>query len=139
MRFALTTAGIALIGLTLASCAAAREKEEIEELAVDFARAFEEGDADELASLFSAECETIEEDLVPIVQFIQDNEVEVELTGVEVRNLTDNAAELHLKGTRTVNDEEVTLDEEGKYHPLVKEDGDWKIADCEFFADEPAQ
>ncbi len=65
---------------------------------------------------------------------LEGSELEVEVTDVVVRNLEDDSAEASAEGSVTVDGQEVPLSQIApggqEFLTLVKEDGDWKIADC---------
>ena len=56
------------------------------------------------------------------------------MTGVDVRNLEGDTAEAAPQGTVSIAGEEEPLGSEEDYNNVVKEDGEWKIADCDFFS-----
>jgi hypothetical protein len=61
-------------------------------------------------------------------------EVSFDLTGVDVRELNDVSAQARPKGNFTLDGRQEQLTgEDERYTPLVKEDGDWRIADCGLF------
>ncbi len=105
----------------------------IESLVREFYSAFEDGDANTLAGLFSANCATIGDDLSEALELIGVLGIEFDVTGVDVRNLEGDTAEAAPQGTASIAGEEGPLGSEADYSSVVKEDGEWKIADCDFF------
>ena len=105
----------------------------IESLVREFYSALEDGDGNTLAGLFSASCANIEDDLTLGLELIGLLGIEFDLTGVDVRNLQGDTAEAAPQGTASIAGEEGPLGSEEDYNRVVKEDGAWKIADCDFF------
>ena len=105
----------------------------IESLVREFYSAFEDGDGNKLASLFSADCANISDTLTGALELIGGLGIEFDVTGVDVRNLQGDTAEAAPQGTASIAGEEGPLGSEEDYNRVVKEDGAWKIADCDFF------
>ena len=106
----------------------------IESMIREFYSAFEDGDANKLASLFSADCADISDTLAEALDLIGGLGIEFDVTGVDVRNLDGDTAEAAPQGTVSIAGEEEPLGSEEDYNNVVKEDGEWKIADCDFFS-----
>ena len=105
----------------------------IESLVREFYSAFEDGDGNTLAGLFSANCANVEDSLSEALDLVGVLGIEFDLTGVDVRNLQGDTAEAAPQGTASIAGEEGPLGSEEDYNRVVKEDGAWKIADCDFF------
>lgn len=105
----------------------------IESLVREFYSAFEDGDSNTLAGLFSANCANVEDNLSEALDLAGVLGIEFDLTGVDVRNLQGDTAEAAPQGTASIAGEEGPLGSEEDYNRVVKEDGAWKIADCDFF------
>ena len=104
----------------------------IEELVQDFVTAFEARDADTLVSLFSPDCPRARRELEAAFQELDAAGVdtEIELRGVEVRSIEGDSASVRVQSALIVDGEEQGTDRIST--ELVREDGEWKIADCNF-------
>ncbi len=139
MGVVLKLGGILLAGLLLAACGGGGggngdDEAAIEDLVKDVLTAFQDGDATALAGFFSKDCGDVEEAARAAVEQIEAvGEVTFEVTGVDIRNLQEDSAEVLPQGTGSIGDQEEPLSEPGdEPTKLVKEDGEWKIADCGF-------
>ncbi len=104
----------------------------------DFFDAFEDGDAEGLAVLFSAECGDMTEAAAGAIdelrEAVQGQEVDFVLVGVDIQNLEEDSAEVLPNGSVYIRGQQAPLaGEDEEYTALVKEDGEWKIADCALF------
>jgi uncharacterized protein (TIGR02246 family) len=112
---------------------------EIQAMVEDLLDSFLAGDTEAIAGLFSEDCPDAQADAEAAYADFAELEVEVEynVTGVDVRNLTDDSAEVLPEGTVILDGEEgpISSDEDEYFH-AVKEDGDWKLAECDFFSGE---
>ncbi len=129
---------ITLLAMTLVATAcgggdddgAARDDEAaIETLIRDFVAAFEDRDPDAVLGMFSSECSGLEDELTEV---LEGSEFEFELTGVAIRDLEGDSAVAGPEGQVTENGEENDLSV-GDLRRVVREDGEWKIGDCDFF------
>ena len=104
----------------------------IEELVQDFVTAFEARDADTLVSLFSSDCPRARRELEAAFQELDAAGVdtEIELRGVEVRSIEGDSASVRVQSALIVDGEEESTDRITTQ--MVREDGEWKIADCNF-------
>ena len=136
MTLLLRAAGVTMLGLVLVACSGGEVSDEtaIKNTFRDFFAAFEDGDEDALASLLSESCEDRQRTaLRAIVSFESQltGDVEFDVTGVEIRDLTETTAEAMPVGTYRFDDVEGLLPEgDSEFATLVKEDGGWKLADC---------
>jgi hypothetical protein len=101
----------------------------------DFFDALQDGDAERLAGLFSAECGDLTADAEAAIEQFQSVEgVEIDLDGVDVQDLTGETAAILPKGTISIEGQTQPLvGEDEEFTPVVKEDGEWKIAECQLF------
>lgn len=129
-----------LVAVLFASCSGGGggggEEGAIKDLMEQFFAAFENGDSAQLAALFSSECgdlSSLTDGAIASFQDAGDN-VDVQLSGIDVQNLTATSAEVLPEGTIVIDGEEAALSDEGEAHTaLVKENGVWKIAQCDLF------
>lgn len=143
MKVLLTVAGVLVIGLAIVACGGGNgedsgdtgDKAAIESMVRELLSAFEDGDAGKLADLSSSECGDIEEQIASVFAQVEAAglQVKVDLTGISVRNLEEDSAEVAVEGTVTVAGQEQPLGDEGEYTRVVKENGEWKVADCAYF------
>ncbi len=136
MTLLLRAAGVTMLSLAVVACSDGDVSDEaaIENTFQDFFAAFEDGDDVALAGLLSESCEDRERTaLRAIVSFESQltGDVEFDVTGVELRDLTATTVEALPVGTYRFDDNEGLLPEEdGSFAALVKEDDGWKLADC---------
>ena len=112
------------------------DEEAIEDLMGDLFEGFEQQNAEKLAGVFAAECDDMFDEAIAALQEFQSlgDEIEFEVAGVDVRNLKENSAEALPQGFVIIDEQRSSLTAEDEdYTPLVKEDGDWKIAACDLF------
>jgi hypothetical protein len=136
MKLILWAAGILLLGLVLAACGGGKSDEEaVEDLARQLTSAIEEQNQAKIAGLFSKDCGDMEEDIRSDFEELQafGIDIEIDVTGVDIRNLDGDSAEVLPRGTMSFGGEKGPLEEGREYIGVVKEDGEWKIADCDFF------
>ena len=131
----LRAAVVPMLSLALVACSGGGSDEHaIENTFRDFFAAFEDGDEDALAGLRSERCEDRQRTaLRAIVSFESrlTGDVEFDVTGVEIRDLTETTAEAMPVGTYRFDDDEGSLSSEAdEFAALVKEDDGWKLADC---------
>ena len=136
MTLLLRAAGVTLLGLAVVACSGGEERDEaaIERTFRHFFAAFEDGDEDALAGLLSESCEDRQRiALRAIVSFESQltGDVEFDVTGVDIRDLTAASAEAMPIGTYRFGDSEGLLpQDDGAFATVVKEDDGWKLADC---------
>ena len=135
MTLLLRAAVVPMLSLALVACSGGGSDEHaIENTFRDFFAAFEDGDEDALAGLLSERCEDRQRTaLRAIVSFESrlTGDVEFDVTGVEIRDLTETTAEAMPVGTYRFDDDEGSLSSEAdEFAALVKEDDGWKLADC---------
>ena len=112
------------------------DEEAIEDVINELFAGFEEQNAEKLAGVFAAECGDMFDDAIAALQEFQSagDEIGFEIAGVDVRNQEEDTAEALPQGFIIIDEQRSPLTEEGEdYTPLVKEDGDWKIAACDLF------
>ena len=132
----LRAAGITMLSFAVVACTGGEVSDDtaIENTFRDFYAAFEDGDEDALAGLLSESCDDRQRTaLRAIVSFESQltGDVEFDVTGVEIRDLTETTAEAMPIGTYRFGDDEGSLSSEGdEFATLVKEDDGWKLADC---------
>ena len=104
----------------------------IEELMQDFVTAFEARDTDTLVNLFSSDCPRARREIEAAFQELDAAGVdtEIELRGVEVRSIEGDSASVRVQSALIVDGEEESADRTSTQ--LVREDGEWKVADCNF-------
>ncbi len=132
-------AGVAILGLVLAACGGGGpggDEGAIKDVFRDFFQAFANEDAEALAGLLTADCEDADaraaEAIDDFVDRSLDVDIEFDITGVEIRDLTETMARAIPQGTSSVDGEEFPLvdSEDPEYARLIKVDGEWKLADC---------
>ena len=112
------------------------DEEAIEDVMRELFAGFEEQNAEKLAGVFAAGCGDMFDDAIAALQEFQSagDEIGFEIAGVDVRNQEEDTAEALPQGFLIIDEQRSPLTEEGEdYTPLVKEDGDWKIAACDLF------
>ena len=136
MTLLLRAAGVTMLGLAVVACSGDDESDDaaIESTFRDFFAAFEDSDDGALAGLLSESCEDRQRTaLRAIVSFESQltGDVEFDVTGVDIRDLTATTAEAMPIGTYRFDDDEGALGSDGgEFATLVKEDDGWKLADC---------
>ena len=139
-------AGVLLVGVLIAAAAVVvvvllgtgggSDEQAIRDVIEELFVGFEEQNAEKLAGVFSAECGEMFDDAIAALQEFQSSgdEIDFELAGVDIRNLEEDSAEALPQGFVTIDEQRSPLTAEDEdYTPLVKEDGDWKIAACDLF------
>ncbi len=136
MTLLLRAAGVTMLGLAVIACSGGDVSDDaaIKNTFRDFFAAFEDGDDAALAGLLSENCEDRQRiALRAIVSFESQltGDVEFDVTGVDIRDLTATTAEAMPVGTYRFDENEGLLaEEDGEFATLVKEDDGWKLADC---------
>jgi len=138
MTLLMRIAGVAMLGLVLAVCGGGGpggDEGAIKEVFRDFFRAFEDGDASLLAGLLSDDCEDADSIAERAIQSSLSRgleDVEYDVTGATIRDLTEDSAEAIPEGTSSVDGEEFPLvgSDDPEYARLIKVGGEWKLADC---------
>ena len=138
MSAALRAGAVLVLGLSLAACGGGGgdggEEGAIKDLMEQFFAAFENGDSAQLAALFSEQCGDLSSLTDGAIATFQDagEDIDVKLSDVDIQNLTAASAEVLPEGTIVIDGQEVLLSEAGEAHTaLVKENGVWKIAQCD--------
>ena len=132
----LRAAGITMLSFAVVACTGGEVSDDtaIENTFRDFYAAFEDGDEDALAGLLSESCDDRQRTALRAIVSFQaqlTGDVEFDVTGVEIRDLTETTAEAMPIGTYRFGDDEGSLSSEGdEFATLVKEDDGWKLADC---------
>jgi hypothetical protein len=135
----LRAGAISLLAASLVACGGGgggnADEDAIEEMVQQFFQAFEDGDAAALAVLFGQECGDMTAAAESAIEQYEDfGEIEIDLDGVSVQNLTESSAEFLPQGTVKSEDEETELSSPDEdYSVAVKENGVWKIAECDLF------
>ncbi len=135
MTILVRTAGVATLGFVLAACGGGGpggDEGAIKDVFRDFFRAFENEDVEALASLLSVDCEDAESRAAEAIDDFRDVDMEFDITGVDIRGLTETTAEAIPQGTSSVDGKESPLVDaaDPEYARLIKVDGEWKFADC---------
>ena len=140
MRTVLRAGVVSLLAVSLVACGGGGgsgnpDEDAIEEMVGQFFQAFEDGDAGLLASLFTTECGDMTAAAEAAIQAFEGFDgVEIDLDSVSIENLTATSADFLPEGTLKSDDEESELSSPDEEHtPAVKENGVWKIAECELF------
>ena len=136
MKIAVTAVAVLLAGLLTAACGGGGDKGAIEDLMEGFFQSFQDGDAEQLASLFSADCADMKEAATAAIEELRTvgESVQFDVTGVDIQNLEETSAEVLPLGFVIIDGEKGSLaGEEEEYAQVVKEEGEWKIADCTLF------
>jgi uncharacterized protein (TIGR02246 family) len=144
MTTAVRLLGATCVAVSIAACGGGDggdndTEAEIQAMVEDLLDSFLAGDTEAIAALFSEDCPNAQEDADAAYEDFAELEAEIEynVTGVDVRNLTDDSAEVLPEGTVILDGEEGPITSAGdEYFHAVKEDGEWKIAECDFFSDE---
>ena len=129
MRWVLKAVSVVVVGYALAACAGGDDRAAIEDLYETYVSAFERKDAEGIADLYWSGCPGMEEQAASVFEDSEGTDIDVDLDGVLIRSIDDNTAHVRPRGT-------VRVEGFGTYRlieadtPLVKEDGDWKIAEC---------
>lgn len=132
-------AGIVILGLVLAACGGGGpggDEGAIKDVFRDFFLAFENEDIEALAGLLSDDCEDPEsraaEAIDDFLDSTLDTDIEFDITGVDIRALTETMAEAIPRGTSSVDGVEFPLvdPDDPEYASLIKINGEWKLTDC---------
>jgi len=108
------------------------EPGEITQVLRDFADLIEDGTAEQLAALFSAQCEdqqTMSQGMITQWALFKDA-FEVQVDGVEVQDLQAESATVRAQGKLILEVEDTTEVLASPPISMVKEGGAWKIATC---------
>ena len=138
MTMLMRTAGVTVLGLAVVACGGGGpggDEGAIKNIFRDFFRAFEDADASLLASLLIDDCEDADSIAERAIQSSLSRglaDVEYDVTGVDIRDLTETTAEAIPQGTSSVEGDEFPLVDSAdpEYARLIKIDGEWKLADC---------
>lgn len=135
MTLLMRTAGVTVLGLAVVSCGGGGGDEgAIKDVFRDFFRAFEDENVDALAGLLSDDCADADSRAAEAIDDFATSalEVEFDITGVIISDLTETTAEAIPQGTRSVEGEKFPLvdSNDPEYASLIKIDGEWKFADC---------
>ncbi|OGO49640.1 MAG: hypothetical protein A2148_12270 [Chloroflexi bacterium RBG_16_68_14] len=140
MKIAVTAGAVLLASLLIAACGVGGggggDEGAIEDLMEGFFQSFQDGDAEQLASVFSAECGDMKEAADAAIEELRTvgESVQFDVIGVDIQNLEENAAEVLPEGFVIIDGEKGSLaGEEEEYAQVVKEGGEWKLADCTLF------
>lgn len=139
MRRALRAGAVSLLAVSLVACGGGgrggnSDEKAIKDMAEQFFQAFEDGDAELLASLFSEQCGDMTAIASSAIAQFEGLDVEVDLDDVSIQDLTETTASFLPQGTAKSGGEEAPLSSPEEAHtPAVKENGVWKIAECELF------
>lgn len=136
MTLLLRTSVVVLLGLVLVACGGGGGGDEgaIRDVFRTFFEAFADGDEVKLAGLLNDDCVDADEIAENAIQSYLARgleDVSYNVTGATVRDLTEDSAEALPQGTSRVDGDEFPLaDADSEYARFVKEDGEWKLADC---------
>ena len=109
------------------------EPGEITQVLRDFADLIEDGTAEQLAALFSAQCEdqqTMSQGMITQWALFKDA-FEVEVDGVEVQDLQAESATVRAEGKLILESQDGTEVLASPPISMAKEGGAWKIATCD--------
>ena len=112
------------------------EQGAIKGMVEQFFGAFDKGDSVQLASLFSTQCGDMADSAASAIQQFKTagSAVKVQVTDVDIQSLTENSAEMLPQGTLTIDGQESPISQTGDQHTkIVKENGQWRIAECNLF------
>ena len=137
VRAALVLVSLAGAGV-FAGCVSESDEAAIEEVMREFFDAFQEADSERLAGLFGGLCEDTQENAIAAIAELDTlgEEIQFDLRSVDVRILDEEFAEALPEGSVTIDGQTsplTTNGEEEEYTLFVKEDGEWRIADCNLF------
>ena len=135
MTLLLRAAGVTMLGIAVVACGSDESDEAaIENTFRDFLNAMVNVDVIALENLLSADCDDARSRAARAIGEFQDQltgDVEFNVTGVVLRDLTVTTVEAMPVGTYRFDDDEGSLGSEGgEFSALVREDGEWKFADC---------
>ena len=139
MTMLMRTAGVTVLGLAVVACGGGGlggDRAAIRDVFRDVFRAFENEDVEALASLLTADCEDAEALAAEAIDDFLDSSlggvIKFDITGADIRDLTETTAEAIPQGTSSVDGEEFPLVDsaDSEYAGLIKTDGEWKLADC---------
>ena len=129
MKIVLTLLAMITLALSTTACGGGGDEAAIEDPIRDFVAAFEDRDPDVVLGMFSSECTDLED---AVRDTFESFEFEFALTGIDVLDLEGDSAIAGPQGKVTINDEETDL-LEADLHRVVRENGEWKVANCNFF------
>ena len=135
----LRIAAVSLLAASLAACGGGGggnpDEAAIEDMVEQFFQAFEDGDAALLASIFAEQCGDMTAAASSAIdQYEGLGDIELDLEDVSIENLTETTARFLPQGTVTSEGEEAPLSDPNEpYTAAVKENGAWKVAECELF------
>ena len=139
MTMLMRAAGVTVLGLAVAACGGGGpggDEGAIKDVLRDFFQAFENKDEEALASLLSDDCEDAESRATEAIDDFLDRttgvDVKFDITGVDIRDLTETTAEAIPQGNSSFDGEEFPLvdSDSPEYTRLIKVEGEWKMADC---------
>jgi len=140
VRTALRIAAVSMLALSLAACGgggANPDEQAINDLVEQFFQAFRDGDGTALASLFGAECGDMTDAATSAIEqfhVVTEDDVEIDIEKVDIRDLTETSAQYLPQVTLKSRGEEAPLaGPDEPYTTAVKENGAWKIAECDLF------
>lgn len=135
------TVVVGIIGASCVACGSSgssEDEEAIQALMEEYLRVYEDKDAVALTELFVDDCAALLDQATDEMEQLHSRaggEISFELTSVDIRNLTESSAEVSPHGVGLIAGEEVRIGSESlPYTPLVKQDGDWKINECNYLA-----
>lgn len=118
--------------VALAACTKATDRSRIDSVVRDYLDAFAARDAERLASDLTSTCHASASKLQAEFAPFRDEHLAVHVDAVEIADLTDTTANATAKGTLTVGSHTFPLsgiNRQQAFH-MIKEAGDWKIANC---------
>ncbi len=130
------TAGVAMVCLAFAACGGGGDSDEaaIRDSFQAFFQAFEKLDVIALEGLLAESCpdrRATASRAIGAFQAQLSGDVDFNITGVEIQNLTETSVEAMPVGRYRFDDREGPLGAEGgEFAELVKEEDGWKFADC---------
>ena len=103
----------------------------LEQLVKDLGAGMESANAGQIIALFSSDCPNLSVAVANGLSAVSSSAVNVNVTGVDVRNLNGDSAEVRAKGTITVAGVRQPLEDSG-YISVKKQNGQWVFSDCSF-------
>jgi hypothetical protein len=133
----LVIAGLALVACGGSGSSASKtppsDQETMAKLFRGYVKAFDDLDSDALKTFYSKKCSDLDQRVANVVKAWRSfyDTVDIEISGAQVRNVEADKAEAMPEGKMIYPGQEGPLTARG-FEQLVKEDGEWKFANCDF-------
>jgi len=141
MRMSISRACVVIAALAMSGCDGGTtgpngdtvaDRQAIETMVRDYYDVWNALDGEQVASFLSESCEidpaTVEQELRAEFGF---SGVKIEISEVEVLNLTESSADVRVTGTISSEGFGGSLSTSGSISPVVKEGDEWRFANCE--------